>query len=144
VQFPVDFVCGYLVKQVPGVIFFFPVCFGRLQQGEGAYDVGAGKGERVCDAAVHVAFGSQVYDSVYVVLAEDVLHGRMVTDICPNKGIVGLVFNVFKVIRIGCIGELVYIDDTVLRVVLDKTSDHVRSNESAATGDENREVALRL
>ncbi len=102
------------------VIFFFPGIFGALQQREGTHDIGASKFKRVCNAAVYMAFGGQVDDAVRSVCRKNVFHFAVIGHICLYEKVVGGVFYVFQIVRIGGVRELVYIDNQVLGIGVDE------------------------
>ena len=120
----------------------FPIDFGRLQQAQGTHYVGTGKGERIFDAAVHVAFGGQVDDTVYVVLLHHFLHLVIVADVCLHEDIVFLVLDVFQVGQVTGIRQLVQIDDAVFRILVYEEANHVAADETGTTG--NQDIAFEI
>ena len=82
-----------------------------------------------------MALGCQVNDAVHVILLEQMAHGFEVADVGLDKGVVGLVLNVLEVGQVAGVGELVEINDLVVRVFVDKKSDYMAADKSGPAGD---------
>jgi len=70
-----------------------------------------------------------------VILIKDKLYQFTVTDIALDKFIVRVVFYLFKVVRIACVGEQVKIDDLIFWVFLYKVGDKVTADKSGTACD---------
>ena len=114
----------------------FPVHFGCLQQRQRTHHVGACKGKRILDAAVHVALCSQVNDTIYVIQLHQLLHLLVVADVRLYEHIVRLVLNVFQVRQVPRIRQLVQVDDTVFRILVYEQAHHVAANKSGTAGNQ--------
>ena len=143
----IDFIGGDVVEAAGGtfrcpigvgldVVILLPAEAGSLKEGEGAEDVGAGKGERILDRAVNVGFGCKVYDAIHLLLLHQLIYGLEITDIHTDESVVGSVFDVTQIGKIAGVGELIYIDDAVVGVFVDKESDYVAAYEAGSAGDE--------
>ena len=115
----------------------FPVEFGGLKQAEGAHDIGLCKGEGVPDASVHMAFGRKVDYAIDLILLHQRVEGVEVTDVHADEAVVGAVLNVPEVGQIAGIGQLVQIDDSVIRILVDEQPYHMAAYETGSTGNYN-------
>ena len=114
----------------------FPVHLGCLQQRQRTHHVGACKGKRILDAAVHMALCSQVNDTIYVIQLHQILHLLVVADVRLYEHIVRLVLNVFQVRQVPRIRQLVQVDDTVFRILVYEQAHHVAANKSGTAGNQ--------
>lgn len=137
-QGAVYFVRRDVVKAFAFIAFrqAFPIDFGGLKQAQGTHYVGTGKGEWIFDAAVHVAFGGQVNDTVYVVLLHHFLHLLVIADVCLHEDIVLLVLDVFQVGQVTGIRQLVQVDDAVFRILVHEEANHMAADESGTAGNQ--------
>ena len=108
----------------------FPVQLGSLKERECAYDVGAGEGKGVFDAAVHMAFSSKVDDTVNLFILHELVEGIEVADVHPDKLVVRFVLDVLEVGEIACVCQLVEVDDVVLGILVHEEANNVAANES--------------
>ncbi len=132
----IDFVRRDVIEKL-----IFPVAspgvFGRLQQAECAEDVGASKGKWVFDGSVDVAFGCQMYDAIHIVFRHQFVHKIEVANIGTDEYVVGSVFQIFQVGKVARIGQFIYIDDAVLRILVYEEADGVAADEPGASCDNN-------
>ena len=135
----VDLVGRDVVEEFPLVAFGagFPADLCGLEKGKCAHHVGAGESEGVEDRAVHMAFGREMDHAVDLIFLHDAAHLVVVADVGPDEGIVGFVLDVLQVGEVAGVGELVEVDDVVVGIFVDEETDHVRTDESGASGDEN-------
>ena len=119
------------------VVILLPAEAGSLKEGEGAEDVGAGKGERILDRTVHMGFGGKVDDAIHHLLLHQLIYGLEITDIHTDEPVVGSVFDITQIGKIAGVGELIDIDDEVVGVFVDKESDYVAAYEAGSAGDQN-------
>ena len=112
-----------------------PVELGSLQQRERTHHIGLCKGEGVFDRAVYVALGSQMDDAVYLLVLHQLQEGVEVADVHLHKLVVGLLLNVLQVGQVAGIGQLVQIDDVVVRVLVHKQAHHMASYKACATSN---------
>ena len=137
-QGPVDFVGADVVEELalPPLGERRPIRLCGLQQGEGAHDVGAGEGEGVRNAAVHVALGGKVDDAIDMLLFHEVEYALEVADVHLDKAVVRRILNVPQVGKVAGIGEFVYIDDSVFGVFVDEEAHDMAANEARSAGDD--------
>lgn len=114
----------------------FPVHLSRLQQRQRTHHVGACKGKRILDAAVHMALCSQVNDTVHVIQLHQLLHLLVVADVRLYEHIVRQVLNVLQVRQVTRIRQLVQVDDTVFRILVYEQAHHVAANKSGTAGNQ--------
>ena len=126
-QGPVHLVGRYVVEALAVVAFgqALPVHLGSLQERERAHDVGAGKGERVFDAAVHMALGRKVYDAVHPIPPHEPEHGVEVADVGPDECVVGPAFDILQVGQVAGVGQFVDIYDVILTIFVDEQAHHM-------------------
>lgn len=113
-----------------------PVGLGRLKQAQRTHHVGLCKGKGVFDGTVHVAFGSKVDDAVHLLFLHQAQHALKVADVHLHKAVVRLVLNVFEVSQVASVGQLVEVDDFVLRVFVHKQAHHMAANKTGSTGND--------
>ena len=114
-----------------------PVAARGFNKGEGAHKVGFHEGAGALDGVVHMAFRRKMNNAPDVVFGEQLLNKRLVADIPLHKGIVGQALAFLQVVGIARIGELVEIDDVIIRVLFAEVRYKVGSDESGSAGDEN-------
>lgn len=133
-QSPINFVRGDVIEPVPcGNVVLLPFDSGGLQERKRPHHVGLCKGERILDAAVHVAFRGQVDDAVHVILLHHATHAIEVADVHSDEAVVGAVLYVLEIGQVAGVSEFVKVDDVVFGVFVDKEAHHVRSDESRAS-----------
>ncbi len=107
-----------------------------MQQAQRTHHIGLRKGERVLDAAVHMALGGEVDDAVDVLFLHQLVDAIEITDVHLDELIVGLVLDVLEVGEVAGIGQLVEVDDLVFRVFVDEKSNDMAADEACATSDD--------
>ena len=118
-----------------------PVRLGRLEHGQGADDIGAGEGERILDGAVHMGFRREVDDAVHVVFGDDLQHRVEVADVGLDKGVVGLFLDILEVRKVAGIGQLVQVDDPVIRIIVHEQPHDMAADETGSAGDQDGSIA---
>lgn len=93
-----------------------PIEFSCLHQRQRSHHVSAGKGERVLNASVYMAFGSQMDDTVNVFLLHQFIESVEVADVHPHELVVGLIFHIFQVSQVSGICQLIQVDNVVLQI----------------------------
>ena len=109
-----------------------PHHFGSLQKAQRTHHIGLCEGKGVFNAAVHVTLGGKVYHAVYLMFTENLEHTLVVADVGFYKNIVGFVLYIFQVSQIAGVGQFVKINYLVIRIFINKKTNHVRANESGA------------
>ena len=84
-----------------------PVKLGSLQERQGTHYIGAGKSERILDAAVHMALGCKMYDTIDMLVLHQLVEGIEVADVHLHELVVWLILNVLEVSEVTSISELV-------------------------------------
>ena len=102
-----------------------PDLLGRLQQAQRAEDIGAGEGEGIADAAIHVTLGR-----------EEATHGLVVADVGLDEGEVRCLCHVSYGLEVARVGELVEADDVIVGVALGHQAHDVPPDEARPPGDE--------
>ena len=133
----IDFVGRNMVEALAFVLFRqgFPVELGGLQQAQSSHHVGLREGERVLDGAVHVAFCSQMNDAVNMLVLHKLVESVKVANVHLHELVVRLVFDVLEVCKVASVGQLVKIDNLVVRVLVHEQANHVATNKACAAGD---------
>ena len=114
----------------------FPILFGCLEQAERSHDIGACESERVFDTAVHVAFGSQMDNAVHMVLPEEFAHLVEIANVRFDESVIRLVFDVFQVGQVSGVGQLVQIDNVVVRILVDEEAYDMAADETGSSGND--------
>ena len=118
-----------------------PIKLCGLEEAEGAHHVGLRKGEGVFDGAVHMALGSEVDDAVDVLVLHQFVHAVEVTNVHADELVVRLIFDILEIGEVAGVGQLVEVDNPVLRVLVDKQPYHMASDESGTSGDDDVHIA---
>ena len=58
--------------------------------------------------------------------------------VCLHKPVVGFILDVLEVRQVTGIGQLIHIDDLVVRVFVDEQTHHMTSDKAGAAGDDDR------
>ena len=83
-----------------------------------------------------MTLGGKVDDAVDLLVLHQLIDTVEVAYVHLDELVVGFVFDVFKVGEVAGIGQLVKVDNLVLRVLVDKQPYHMASNESGTAGDD--------
>ena len=84
-----------------------------------------------------MALGSQMDDTIDVLLLHELVEGVEVANVHLHKLIVWLVLDVLQVGEIAGIGQFVEVDDVILRIFVHEKAHYVTSYEACAAGDDN-------
>ena len=108
----------------------------RLDERERAHVVGLHEGAGPLDGVVHVALRRKMNHAPDVVFRKQPLHECFVADVSLHEDVIGHAFAFLQIVKIARVGELVEIDDTILRVFRAKIRHEVGADEPGAAGDE--------
>ena len=133
----INFVGRNMVETLAFVLFGqgFPVELGSLEKRKSSHDIRLGKRKRILDGTVHVAFCSQMNDTVDMFVLHELVERIEVANVHLHELVVRLVLDVFQVRKVARISQLVKIDNLVFRVLVHKQANHVATNEACAAGD---------
>ena len=136
-QGTVDFVGRDVVEALALVLFRqrFPVKLRGLEQAERAHHVRLREGERVLDGAVHMAFCRQVNDAVDQFVLHELVERIEVADVHLHELVVRLALDVLEVREVARVGELVEVDNLVIRVLVHEQAHHVATNKACTAGN---------
>ena len=134
-QRPVNLICGDMIESLP-LIIAIPHGLGRLEEGEGAHYVRLGEGERILDAAVHMALSCQMDDAIHFLLPHKGEHGFEIADIRLHETVIGFLLYVLEIRQVTRIGKFIYIDNPVLGILVDEKPYYVTANETGAAGND--------
>ena len=82
-------------------------------------------------------FGGQVDDRVYLKTAEKGFDQLGIGDVALDKAVVGRLFDILQVLQIAGVGQFVQIEDPIMRVLVHKMSDHMRTNKTGSSSYQN-------
>ena len=122
-------------------IFFrkgLPVKLRSLKKRKCSHHVGAGECERILDGTVDMGLGGEVDDAVYVFILHELIEGFEVADVHLDKAIVGRRLDILEVGQISRIGQLVKVDNLILRVFVDKQTYDVAADKTCSACNYNR------
>ena len=102
-----------------------PIGLGCLEQRQGSHHIGLCEGERVLDASIHVAFGGKMDDAIHVLVLHQLIEGIEVADVHLHEFIVWLVLDVLQVGEVASVGQLIEVDDVVLRILVHEEANNV-------------------
>ncbi len=108
----------------------------RLQQIEGADDVGLDEVAGAVDGSVDVALGGEVHHRAGLVFGQQAFDQSAVADVALHKGVVGVVLEAGQGFKVACVGEFVEVDDGLIRLG-QPVEDKVGADEAGCAGDEN-------
>ena len=83
-----------------------------------------------------MALSGQMDDTVHMLILHQFIDCIKIANIHFDELIVRLIFNIFQIRQITCIGKLVKIDYLVLWIFIYKQADYVTSYEASATCDD--------
>ena len=84
-----------------------------------------------------MTLGCKVNDAVHMLLLHKFVNGIEIAYVRLDKLVVRSVLNVFQVGKVASIGQLVEIDNFVVRVFVDKQSYYMAADKTCATGYDN-------
>ena len=109
----------------------------RLEQLEGAEDVGANEALGIVDRTVDVRFGGEVHDAARPLGAEDLAHRRAVRDVGLHERETRVLLDVLQALAVARVGESVEDHDPVLGVD-ERVTNEVASDEAGAARHDQR------
>ena len=109
----------------------------RLEQVEGAHDVGGDKRLRAVDAPVHVALGGEVHDQLGIDTSKEGMHGSLAGDVHPFEGVVRAAGDSCDAAEVGRVGQRVDVDEVVLRMPGHQKIEEVSTDEAGSAGNDN-------
>ncbi len=107
---------------------------GRAEQRVRSRNVGSDEGCVVLDGAVHVGFGGQVQDGVYV--TDKLAHEARVADVTVDEPVARILVHALQVVQIPGVREEIEVDHLHVRALLEEITDEVGADEARSTGDE--------
>ncbi|MNV64884.1 hypothetical protein D3C71_1575460 [compost metagenome] len=93
-----------------------PVSAHGFQQAERTNDVGLNEVFRTVNGAINVRLGGEVQDCARLMLFQQAGHQGAVTDITTHKYVPLVTGQAAEVIQVACIGQLVQIDHSLIRL----------------------------
>ena len=108
-----------------------PIAARRLEQREGADDVGLDEVGRARDRAVDVAFGREMHDPVGPELGDRLLHRSAVADVGMQEAVVRLALDRSQRRQVAGISERIDVED-LIALVEHEVADERRTDESGA------------
>jgi hypothetical protein len=108
----------------------------RLQQDEGAHQVGLDERRRPVDRAVDMALGREMHHRVRLMLGEGRPHRPGIDDVRPQQRVPGMPGRFLERLLGGGVGHLVEVDHVVAGAAHDMPDDG-RADEPAAAGQKN-------
>ncbi len=113
-----------------------PSAAAGLQQVDRADDVGLNEGHGPGDGAVHVRLSRQMEHRPEPVLGENRLQIGRISDVALEEGVVLPPLHIRKVLQVARVGELIEVEDVIVRVGLHKQPHHVRADEAGPAGNQ--------
>ena len=122
--------------------FVRPARSTRLEQIEGAIDVRAHEFARPGDAAIDVALGREMDHELRIAALEETLDGAKVGDVDALELVVGRTAKPAEVRKVCGVGQLVSVDEMVLRMPRNHQIEEVRADEAGAARDQDHHYDL--
>jgi hypothetical protein len=107
-----------------------------LEQDLGAQDVGDDELPGSEDRTIDVALGRQVHHRVDAVGGEELGEELLVVDVAADEDVLRIAFELFEVLEVPRVGELVEVDDLPVGPHLAQVAHQVRSDEAATAGNQ--------
>jgi hypothetical protein len=111
-----------------------PVATHRLQQAEGAHDVGFDEVAWAVDGAVHMAFGRKVHHRAGLVFGQQARDQRGVANVALHKHVVRVALQAGEGFGVAGVGELVEVDNGLI-VGREPVEDEIGADEAGTTCD---------
>ena len=133
----IDFVGRDMVEHLAFIALrqAFPIQLGGLKQAQSSHHIGTGKSERVFNAPVNVGLGCKVDNPVDLLVLHQFIDTFEVADVHLDKLVVRLVLYVLEIGKIACVGELVQIDNPVVRILIHEKPYYVGADKACPSGD---------
>ena len=119
----------------------FPIAAHRVQQMEGADDVGLDEFARAVNAAVHMALGGKVDHRARLVLGQQARDQGRVADVALNEVVAGIGLEAGQRLGIARVGQLVQIENRLV-TLREPVEDEIGADEARAASDENHVPGL--
>src|SRR5574344_2638128 len=79
----------------------------------------------------------QVNDTVNLLILHELVESIKIADVHLHKLVVGLILYILKVCQVSSISKLVKIDDFIRWILVDKQANHMATDKSSTTCDNN-------
>ena len=136
----IDLVGTNVVKQMPfsplRSLFSIPISLRSLKQTQRSHYVSLGEGERVLDGAVHMALSGKMDDAIDLFILHQLVNTVEVANVHADELIVGLVLDVLQVGKVAGIGQLIEINNLIIRIFVYKKANDMASDESSTASDD--------
>ena len=109
---------------------------GSFKQIESPYYICLYECRRTGDGAIDMRFGSQMYNTVYIMRLKTLLDLIVVTNIDLFKVIVFQLFKVMQIGRISGVCQTVSVDEPIMRILSDKQKQQIGADESGPAGNQ--------
>ena len=117
-----------------GSVFLFPCISCGIQKNCRSNHIRLHKNLRILDTSVYVALCRKMYNSVNIVLLENLIYSFYITDVFFNKDIVFIVFKFFQIFRISCISKFIQINNFNILILFKHIMNIIASDKSGSTG----------
>ena len=122
-----------LLSLLEGSVGKLPCRLGAVEHHRRSKHVGLHKHLRILDAAVHMALSREMHYPVDIVLLKNLHDGFLVADIRLHKSVILPVLDIFQILQVARIGQLVHVDDADLIVIFaEHVVDIIAPDESRA------------
>ena len=86
---------------------------------------GLSESEWILDTSIYMALGSEMDDTIHLIVLHQFQHQVEIADITLNESIVWLVLDVLEVSQVTSVSQLVEVDDVILRIFVHEKSYYV-------------------
>src|SRR5690606_10549859 len=131
-QCPVYLVSRNMIEAML-IISPLPGATGSVEQVHGADYVGHYKSRGVTDGPVYMRFSGQVNNSIRFFRFKKFADELSVDDIAFDKTVIRPILNILQVFEVAGIGELIQIDDLIIRVGVHHPTNHMGAYETRST-----------
>ena len=82
-----------------------------------------------------MALGRQMNDAIDLLILHQLIECLEVADVHPYEPIVRLILDILQVSQVASIGQLIQIEDVILRIFIDEQAYNMTANEACSTSD---------
>ena len=116
------------VLQLPG-------CLCAVQHNRRSQYIGANKNLRILDTTVNMGLCCKMYNTVNLILRKDLCDRCTVADICFYKCIIISILDIFQILKVSGIGQLINVDNANLIIIFfEHVMNVIRADKAGTTG----------
>ena len=111
-----------------------------IEQRSRSHDIGADELLRMFNGTVHMRLRRKVDDDIGLYLLEKAVDKLAVRDVAADKAVVRRIFDRLAVFKVAGIGQLIEVDDLILRIGVDQVLDHDTADKAGTARNDNLHI----